>query len=68
MRVEVEDQQVHNMLREVQAFIKANHLYWGLWAVNQAATEGCQEFDFMEYAANRIKQYWVCKRQWIEAS
>lgn len=68
MRVEVEDQQVRNMLREVQAFIKANHLYWGLWAVNQAATEGCQEFDYMEYAANRIKQYWVCKRQWIEAS
>jgi ethanolamine kinase len=46
-----------DMYREVQAFVLVNHLYWGLWAVNQAATEGCDHFDYLLYATNRIGQY-----------
>jgi ethanolamine kinase len=48
---------------QVQSFVMANHLYWGLWAVNQAATEGCKNFDYLLFAKNRIGQYWVCKEK-----
>ena len=49
------------LMEQVQAFILLNHLYWGLWAVNQASTEGCSDFDYLLYASNRIQQYYKCK-------
>mmetsp|Transcript_8427 Transcript_8427/g.11077 ORF Transcript_8427/g.11077 Transcript_8427/m.11077 type:complete len:406 (-) Transcript_8427:143-1360(-) len=52
---------VDELLQEIQGFVMVNHFYWGLWAVNQAANEGCDEFDYMMYAINRFGQYWVCK-------
>ena len=52
-----EDKQVNLLLREVHAFVLANHLYWGLWAVNQAAMEGCDDFDYLTYAASRFGEY-----------
>jgi hypothetical protein len=55
-------EQIDTMMPEVQIFLLTNHLYWGLWAVNQAATEGCGVYDYMQYAVNRIKQYWVTKQ------
>ena len=54
------------LLSHVQKFIMVNHLYWGLWAVNQAAEEGCDEFDYLTYAANRLNEYYVKKREWEE--
>lgn len=54
---------VNSMLQELHGFLLANHLYWGLWAVNQAYNEGCEEFDYMEYAVNRFKQYSICKKE-----
>jgi len=45
------------LLKEVKAYVLVNHLYWGLWAVNQAATEGTSEFDYLEYSKNRFKRY-----------
>merc|ERR1719223_93578 len=55
--VEPTEEDIQTMHLEVQAFILANHLYWGLWAVNQAALEGTEEFDYMAYANNRFNQY-----------
>lgn len=54
---DVADHIVQNLLNEVHAFVLANHLYWGLWAVNQASAEGCEDFDYLLYAANRFQQY-----------
>lgn len=48
----------------VQVFLLANHTYWGLWAVNQAATEGCDEFDYLLYASKRLEMYHICKEDW----
>ena len=53
---------VDELVQEIQGFVMVNHLYWGLWAVNQAANEGCDEFDYMMYAINRLEQYWVCRK------
>ena len=56
------------LLSHVQKFIMVNHLYWGLWAVNQAAEEGCDEFDYLTYAANRLNEYYVKKAEWEKKS
>lgn len=58
-----EEGEVDRLLVELHGFILANHLYWGLWAINQAAIEGCEEFDYMEYAIQRFRQYDLVKRQ-----
>lgn len=52
---------VDSMLKQVHAFVMVNHLYWGLWAVNQASTEGCNDFDYLLYSSHRIGQYYKCK-------
>jgi len=63
-----EDESIMNealqLLSHVQKFILVNHLYWGLWAVNQAAAEGCKEFDYLTYASNRFNEYYVKKAEW----
>lgn len=58
----VTEDHVDAMMPEVQIFLLANHFYWGLWAANQAATEGCAVYDYMQYASKRIQQYWITKR------
>merc|ERR1719469_900721 len=56
-KCEKNDNALQSLLSEVDCFILVNHLYWGLWAVNQASAEGCDDFDYLLYAANRIGQY-----------
>jgi Choline/ethanolamine kinase len=59
----VTEEQVAELMTQVEKFLMPNHLYWGFWAVNQAATEGCDGYDYMEFAKSRLAQYWVCKQQ-----
>jgi ethanolamine kinase len=54
---------VGTLLAHVQYFMVLNHLYWGLWAVCQAALEGCEGFDFLLYAQNRFDKYEEIKQQ-----
>jgi thiamine kinase-like enzyme len=55
--------EVEALLRDVRAFVLVNHLYWGLWAVNQARTEGCDEYDYATYARKRFEQYVTLKKK-----
>lgn len=48
---------LQDLINEVDTFISVNHLYWSLWAINQAADEGCDEFNYLLYAENRFKRY-----------
>ena len=57
-------EEAKDLLDQVHKFILVNHLYWGLWAVNQAAEEGCEEFDFIAYATNRFKEFHARKADW----
>mmetsp|Transcript_2180 Transcript_2180/g.3144 ORF Transcript_2180/g.3144 Transcript_2180/m.3144 type:complete len:375 (+) Transcript_2180:154-1278(+) len=50
-------EEVNRLLGEVQPFVLVNHLYWGLWAVNQAAAEGTDNFDYLLYSKHRINRY-----------
>lgn len=52
-----------DLLSHVQKFVLINHLYWGLWAVNQAAEEGCEEFDYINYASNRFNMFWKIRQE-----
>jgi len=54
---------VNNLLYETDAFIPVNHLYWSLWAINQALNEGCDAFNYLLYAENRLKRYKECKNK-----
>lgn len=58
------EEEVASLMEQVQKFILVNHLYWGLWAVNQAAEEGCDEFDYINYATNRFKEFRAKKDEW----
>lgn len=55
----IEEFRVEAMMKEVGIFLIVNHLYWGLWGINQASIEGCTVYDYMTYGVNRIQQYWT---------
>jgi ethanolamine kinase len=55
--------EARDLLERVQKFLLVNHLYWGLWAVNQAAVEGCDEFDYLNFATSRIGEFRRRKRE-----
>lgn len=54
---EISSDAVNALLDEVNSFVLADHLYWGLWAINQSAVEGCDSFNYLLYAENRLKRY-----------
>jgi len=56
-----DESKIESFIQEVNIFVLANHLYWGLWAVNQAAVEGTDEFDYLAYAVNRFNRYYETK-------
>ena len=55
------ESELNGLRMEVQAFVLVNHLYWGLWAINQASVEGCCGFDYLLYAKHRIDRYRATK-------
>ena len=50
---------VDELLDDVSDFVLADHWYWGLWAINQARDETCEDFDYMLYAHKRIGRYFA---------
>jgi thiamine kinase-like enzyme len=73
MHHQVTDQEISALYDQVQVFLLANHLYWGLWAVHQAASttndsasllpssSSTADYDYATYAVQRIEQYWRTK-------
>ena len=64
---EVSDQEIDELLKEIKGFVLANHIVWGLWAVNQSITEGCDDFDYLQYAKCRLGQYWIEKEEMMNS-
>jgi ethanolamine kinase len=68
---QVTDQDITLLYDQVQLFLLVNHLYWGLWAVHQAASSTTNDsalssstttdYDYATYAVQRIEQYWRSK-------
>jgi ethanolamine kinase len=61
--ITTEEEDIEHLSKEVNHFVLANHIYWGLWAVNQAAIEGTEEFDFLAYAWHRCDRYFEDKEE-----
>jgi ethanolamine kinase len=57
----IKESDVEGLYDEVQGFVLANHLIWSLWAVNSAASDGCDNFDFLKYAQARLTRYLFVK-------
>ena len=52
--------EVAQLHKEVCLFSVCGHLIWSTWAVIQAVSSQI-EFDYLNYARQRINQYWLVK-------
>ena len=55
--------EVETLLVDVEVFMLINHVYWSFWGACLAATEGCGEFDYLNYCGNRQKQAKVIEEE-----
>lgn len=61
------DEEVKKLADEAEKYTLANHLFWGLWGVISAYVNNI-DFDYMEYARGRFKQYWLRKPELLGTS
>ncbi|XP_051129055.1 probable choline kinase 2 [Andrographis paniculata] len=61
------DSEVNQLLEIVEKFTLASHLAWGLWGIISEHVNKI-DFDYMEYARQRFRQYWARKPQLLEVS
>lgn len=52
--------QVEQLLNEVDLYALASHIHWGLWGLISDYANDI-DFDYIEYARQRFKQYWLSK-------
>ena len=60
------DKAVEQLMDEVDLFVIVNHFFWGSWAVNQAANEGLDTFDYLLYGLRRFSEglkHWKSREQ-----
>ncbi|KAE8666604.1 putative choline kinase 1 [Hibiscus syriacus] len=57
---EPSDAEVEQLLADAEKYTVANHLFWGLWGIISGHVNKI-EFDYLEYARQRFKQYWYKK-------
>ncbi|KAJ6998243.1 choline kinase 3 isoform X1 [Populus alba x Populus x berolinensis] len=50
------------LLHEVERYTLASHLFWGLWGIISGYVNKI-DFDYMEYARQRFRQYWLRKKR-----
>jgi ethanolamine kinase len=65
--VDPSPRRLNSLWEEVRFFVLVNHLYWGLWALNQSSSEGNQTYDYETYAYHRFRQYFHCKNEVVGA-
>ncbi|KAF9682784.1 hypothetical protein SADUNF_Sadunf05G0144400 [Salix dunnii] len=55
------------LLQEVERYTLASHLFWGLWGIISGYVNKI-DFDYMEYARQRFRQYWLRKQKLLGSS
>ena len=53
--------EIEKVLVEIPIFQAASHAFWIFWALVQANTSSI-DFDYLEYASKRLKQYFQITR------
>ncbi|GER24677.1 protein kinase superfamily protein [Striga asiatica] len=56
------DREVDHLLREVEKYTLASHLFWGLWGIISEHVNKI-DFNYVEYARQRFQQYWKRKSE-----
>lgn len=64
---EPSDAEVDELLNDVERYTLANHLFWGLWGIISGYVNKI-DFDYMEYARQRFKQYRLRKPEVLGSS
>ncbi|KAJ4794815.1 Choline kinase family protein [Rhynchospora pubera] len=54
------DIEIEDLLKEIEKYALASHLFWGLWGIISEHVNDI-DFDYMEYARQRFQQYWLTK-------
>ena len=54
---EEEEEAVAALVREMDEFALASHLYWGIWGLVQSRISAISGFDFAVYARQRLEMY-----------
>ncbi|XP_074660055.1 ethanolamine kinase 1-like isoform X2 [Tubulanus polymorphus] len=60
----ITEELVETLYEQVQVFMLMAHLFWGMWAVIQAA-HSTLDFDFLDYAVVRFNEYFREKNECI---
>ncbi|CAN0843777.1 Probable choline kinase 2 [Linum grandiflorum] len=59
--------EVEPFLKDVENYTLGSHLFWGLWGIISEHVNKI-EFDYSEYAKQRLDQYWVRKSTLFSSS
>ncbi|XP_056167871.1 probable choline kinase 1 isoform X3 [Syzygium oleosum] len=54
------DTEINQLVEDAEKYTLANHLHWGLWGIISGYVNNI-DFDYREYAWQRIQQYWLRK-------
>ncbi|KAF5017538.1 hypothetical protein F66182_10522 [Fusarium sp. NRRL 66182] len=57
-----EDEEVHKLMIEVDAYRGVPGFYWGIWSQIQAVISKI-DFDYAQYAELRLSEYWAYKAE-----
>ncbi|PSS24377.1 Choline kinase [Actinidia chinensis var. chinensis] len=61
------DLEIKQLIQDVEKYTLANHLLWGLWGIISEHVNEI-DFDYMEYARQRLQQYWLRKPELLGSS
>nr|AUS89385.1 protein kinase protein [Sesuvium portulacastrum] len=61
------DSEVEKLVRDVEKYTLASHLFWGLWGIISELVNEI-DFDYLEYGRQRFKQYWLMKPELLGSS
>ncbi|KAG5539287.1 hypothetical protein RHGRI_019749 [Rhododendron griersonianum] len=61
------DAEIEKLIQDVEKYALASHLLWGLWGIISEHVNEI-DFDYMEYARQRLQQYWLRKPELLGSS
>ena len=64
---DVSDRDIHKLYVQVNKFVLVSHVFWAIWALLQAEYSSI-DFNFVEYAAIRMNEYFAKKDAFLSLS
>ncbi|XP_059652048.1 probable choline kinase 2 isoform X2 [Cornus florida] len=60
------EMEMEQLAQDVEKYTLASHLIWGLWGIISEHVNEI-DFDYMEYARQRLQQYWLRKPELLDS-